>query len=218
MAFKLIEDIKVNNRPGRIFNKYIYSCNINIGFSENPSTIVINGITEESFDISSLPSLALDRNFTIQIGPKTYRQMSLFSAEESYEAGKNITTYTFIDPSFILDKIYVGLLDRHKSDIGTSQSFDISFPIACEQCGTGGIFYRYNSETKRFLRTANEVNVSQNGGYIILGTEEFTIAPCDISDITYNFSDLISALSKSNLQNIISIKIHHTFYRLISLF
>ena len=207
MAFKLIEDIKVNNRPGKIFDRYIYSCNVDIGFSESPSTIVLNGVIEDSFEITPSPSLALDRNFTIQIGPKIYRQMSLFSAEENYEAGKNITTYTFVDPSFILDKIYVGLLDRHKADIGTSNNFDISFPIACEQCGTNGIFYRYNVETKRILRTANQVNITPNGGNIILGTEEFTLAPCDISDITYNFSDLITALKKDDIQNIISINL-----------
>lgn len=226
MAFKLIEGIKVNNRPGKIFDRYIYSCNVNIGFSESPSTIVLNGVSEEGFQITDPPNLALDKNFTIQIGSKIYRQMSLFSAEENYEAGKNITTYTFIDPSFILDKIYVGLLDRHKADIGTSKNFDISFPIACEQCqgetvntiatnnsisttrtSSIGVFYRYNVDTKRILRTANEVNVTANGGNIILGTEEFTLAPCDISDITYNFSDLITALKKDSIQNTITINL-----------
>jgi hypothetical protein len=203
MAFKLIEDIKVNGIAGKIFDKYIYSCNINIGFSESPSTIVLNAVTEsESSDQSQL---SLDRSFTIQIGPKTYKQMSLFSSEQSYEPGKNITTYTFVDPSFILDKIYIGLLDRQKNG-GYSNLYDLTYPVSCEVCGGVEEFYMYNYRESRFLKTAKEISVDSRGGYIILGTEEFTTTVCDLPDIRYNFSDLISALNSSNMQNLIQIK------------
>ena len=203
MAFKLIEDIKVNGIAGKIFDKYIYSCNINIGFSESPSTIVLNAVTEsESSDQSQL---SLDRSFTIQIGPKTYKQMSLFSSEQNYEAGKNITTYTFIDPSFILDKIYIGLLDRQKNG-GSSNLYDLTYPVSCEVCGGVEEFYMYNVREFRFLKTAKEISVDSRGGYIILGTEEFTTTVCDLPDIRYNFSDLISALNSSAMQNLIQIK------------
>ena len=202
MAFKLIEDIKVNGVAGKIFDKYIYSCNINIGFSESPSTIVLNAVTESESSDSS--QLALDKSFTIQIGPKIYKQMSLFSSEQNYEAGKNITTYTFIDSSFILDKIYIGLLDRQKNG-GSFNLYDLNYPVSCEVCGGVEEFYMYNYREFRFFKTAKEINVDSRGGYIILGTEEFTTTVCDLPDIRYNFSDLISALNNSDMQNLIQI-------------
>ena len=202
MAFKLIEDIRVNGIAGRVFNKYIYSFSMNIGYSESPSTIVLNAVTESESSDSS--QLALDKSFTIQIGPKTYKQMSLFSSEENYEAGKNITTYTFIDPSFILDKIYIGLLDRQKNG-GLRDTYPINYPVSCEVCGGVEEFYMYNVHELRVFRTAKEVNVDSRGGYIILGTEEFTTTDCDLADIRYTFSDLISALNTANVQNLIQI-------------
>lgn len=62
-------------------------------------------------------------------------------------------------------------------------------------------------DSQYFYSQYNYKKDGVNGGYIILGSEEFKESPCEIRDVSYNFKDLLSALFYSNVPGIDTLKL-----------
>jgi hypothetical protein len=65
-------------------------------------------------------------------------------------------------------------------------------------------------DSQYFYSQYNYKKDGVNGGYIILGSEEFKESPCEIRDVSYNFKDLLSALFYSNVPGIDNLKLPAT--------
>lgn len=199
--FKPIEDIKVNGANGEIFNHYIYGSNLELGFSESPTKLTLNIVSKQAQ--RQIPPVTFPINLTtsysIDLGGFLLSKMYLYSYEKNDTVGQSVATLNFIDGSFILDKIFVGLINRHYQ-LGNGPEKSFIVPVNCTTCDGRGLVKR-NGTFKR--KAANGVFVqgdAKSGGSIMLGQEQFVEGICDIPDVTYNFSMLKKGMSQFGIK------------------
>ena len=202
MAFKTIETVKVNGVVGKAFNGYIYACNVSIGFSESPTKVTLNIVSEDFLDdFSNIYDFNLGTSlYNIEIGSLKFDEMSLISAEETYDVAKHFATLIFVDKSYILDKIFIGLINRHGREKVEKKDYSIDLKLMCEDCANlpnfNGKVKEQSATVTRTLDVGRYGEISKNGGYIILGEEEFVENKCDLPDINYNFTSLAAAIKQ----------------------
>jgi len=196
MAYRKIEEIIVNGVSGEIFNAYIYGSNLELGFSESPTKLSLS-IVKENGDFSSFPNSLLT-SYEIKIGTLTLSRMYLYSYEISRSVGQKTATLNFLDGSFILDKIFVGLINRH--GVGPAGiPIDFSIPAKCTSCDGAQTIDVVGTLT-RSIASGLIVNVDpKTGGSIILGQEQFVEGQCDIPDVAYNFTQLLESMSQAGI-------------------
>ena len=196
MAYRKIEEIIVNGISGEIFGAYIYGSNLELGFSESPTKLTLN-IVKENGDFDSFTNSLLT-SYSIQIGSLNLSKMYLYSYEISRSVGQKVATLNFLDGSFILDKIFVGLVNRHGAT-GYGPEVGFELPALCVSCD--GLTQQQTIGTVyRKIFSGLEVNVDPlRGGSIILGQEQFVEGACDIPDVAYNFTQLLNAITEAGL-------------------
>lgn len=199
MAYRKIEEIVVNGNSGEIFDSYIYGCNLELGFSESPTKLTLNIVKKDSSDFTSFPNSLLTSYF-IRIGSLTLSKMYLYSYEISRTVGQKVATLNFLDGSFILDKIFVGLINRHKGTYtGGKQKFEVD--VQCVTCDGSDIVKRKGNINRKIVTSKIEVQVDPLlGGSIILGQEQFVELDCDIPDVAYNFTDLLQGMTQASIK------------------
>jgi len=205
MAYRKIEEIVVNGNSGEIFDSYIYGSNLQLGFSESPTKLTLNIVKKDSSDFTSFPNSLLN-SYEIKVGNLTLSKMYLYGYEISKSVGQKVATLNFLDGSFILDKIFVGLINRHGGapEAGTVQ---FSVPAKCLSCD-GSQIIDVTGSTTRSISSGLIIDVDlKKGGSIILGQEQFVQGQCDIPDVAYNFTQLLDAISKSgiNISNFVDV-------------
>jgi len=196
MAYRKIEEIIVNGISGEIFGAYIYGSNLELGFSESPTKLTLN-IVKENGDFDSFPTSLLT-SYNVKIGSLNLSKMYLYSYEISRSVGQKVATLNFLDGSFILDKIFVGLVNRHGAT-GYGPEIGFELPALCVSCD--GLTQTQKTGTvKRKIFSGLEVNVDPSrGGSIILGQEQFVEGACDIPDVAYNFTQLLNGIQQAGL-------------------
>lgn len=210
MAYKKIEEIIVNGNSGEIFDSYIYGSNLELGFSESPTKLTLN-IVKENGDFSSFPN-SLTTSYYIEIGDLILSKMYLYSYEISRSVGQKVATLNFFDNSFILDKIFIGLINRHGS-AGYGPNIPFELTAACVKCD-GLESESRTSNIYRSIYSGLEVNVDLNrGGSIILGQEQFMEGACDIPDVAYNFTLLLKAMSQAGINVLGLVDINPLYYQ-----
>ena len=196
MAYKKIEEIIVNGKSGEIFDSYIYGSNLELGFSESPTKLTLN-IVKENGDFSSFPN-SLTTSYYIKIGDLVLSKMYLYSYEISRSVGQKVATLNFFDNSFILDKIFLGLVNRHGA-VGTGPDVPFEIPASCTSCDGTTTFNKVGS-VPRSIFSGLQVNVDLNrGGSIILGQEQFVEGSCDVPEVSYNFTLLLQGMAQAGL-------------------
>jgi hypothetical protein len=196
MAYRKIEDIIVNGISGEIFGAYIYGSNLELGFSESPTKLTLN-IVKQNGDFDSFPTSLLT-SYNVKIGSLVLKKMYLYSYEISRSVGQKVATLNFLDGSFILDKIFIGLVNRHgATGYGPEVGFDL--PALCASCD--GLTQAQKTGTiYRKIFSGLEINVDPlRGGSIILGQEQFVQGACDIPDVAYNFTQLLNGIKGAGL-------------------
>ena len=201
MPFKTIPNITING-SNRFANGYIYGANFNIGYSENPTQVSFNLVPAEGSTSFSIPTPNLTSDYTLDLGGIRFTKAKLIEATESTSVGQKILTVNFIDGSYILDKIYVGLINRHRQAKGSS-STNITVPMYCTNC-EGNPSQKFDISINRRLDGSfsgpDFVEVDpKKGGVIILGVEQFTEGICDVPDVAYNFTSLKAACSQAGI-------------------
>jgi len=194
--FKPIEDITVNGSKGEILNHYIYGSNLELGFSESPTKLTLNIVPKTSTAVASVFPINLTSPYRITIGSLILSKMYLYSYETSYTVGQQVATLNFIDGSFILDKIFVGLINRHLG-VGEGNNVDFKIDAFCLDCEGIKLVKKSNLSISRKSASGTYVQGNrQRGGSIILGQEQFTEGFCDIPDVSYNFTNLKAGASR----------------------
>jgi hypothetical protein len=198
MAYRKIEEIVVNGNSGEIFNSYIYGCNLELGFSESPTKLSLNIVRKDSGDFTSFPN-SLINSYNIKIGTITLSKMYLYSYEISRSVGQKVATLNFLDGSFILDKIFVGLINRHKGPYkGAKVGFEID--VQCVTCDGSKLERRKGGVDREIVDSKRVVDVDPVlGGSIILGQEQFIEVDCDVPDVAYNFGDLLFGIGEAGI-------------------
>jgi len=201
MPFKTIPNITING-SNRFANGYIYGANFNIGYSENPTQVSFNLVPAEGATSFSVPPPNLTSDYTLNLGGIIFTKAKLIEATESTSVGQKILTVNFIDGSYILDKIYVGLINRHRQAKGSSNT-NITVPMYCTNC-EGNPSQKFDISIERKLDGSftgpDFVEVDpKKGGVIILGIEQFTEGICDVPDVAYNFTSLKAACGQAGI-------------------
>ena len=199
------------------------TCSMNI-VNENgiypPELTEVNPVTQEVKYLSYL------RPITLAIGGNTggastkfEMTVYLISAKESYGSDGKTFQLNFIDGSHILDRVYVGLLHRHDGNnrpqniLKTRMGFDI--PILCPPCDpfaappdnlpklvtVSPTDPDYGDLTKRNIDMSRNIPIgnSKQGGFMIVGAEQYASSDCVLKDVDYNFSELIRAAANMGI-------------------
>ena len=123
------------NAPSKAFGGWIYNASVEMGFSQQPTTITLDisldtqdqkyvnntadfDITREDLKVGGSPDIAY---YSISFGgagisPKIYRPMFLVSYEISGSADSKTLKVKFVDYSIILDKIYIAIFKKQAYD------------------------------------------------------------------------------------------------------
>lgn len=210
MAYRKIEEIVVNGVSGEIFGAYIYGSNLELGFSESPTKLTLNIVKEEG-DFDSFPNTLLS-SYQINIGSLILSKMFLYSYEINRSVGQKVATLNFVDGSFILDKIFVGLVNRH-GETGDGPPVPFSVPAICLSCDGLTLTPKVGTVFRKIF-SGLQVNVDPlRGGSIILGQEQFVEGACDIPDVAYNFSQLLNAITQAGISHSGFVDVNPKYYQ-----
>ena len=189
MPIRSIEKVKIGNYPdGKFAGGYIYSIKASQGYAENANSLNID-IVYEKGSIINLPTKNLNTSYRVKIGDLVFPSNYFIKHTKSVAVNEEIINCTFIDNSIILDRYFVGLTNRHYKVNETNQSYNLN--VYCADCDSK-IKLKNGTVTRP---SADSPNALINN-MIIVGQEEFVDQTCDIPDVKYNFSDLLSSMSK----------------------
>jgi hypothetical protein len=196
--FQRINGINIGQGPGHAFGGGIYAATAQLGFSANPTKITINVASESGSYQSIQPSITVPYN--INLNGNVFSGMYLTAYERSKNPGSALLSLNFMDSSLFLDKIFVGLLHRHGNTYKRTSLVTGQFTVRCPTCtdglitGLAGMARRYIDDIPVHNGCYFQKN-ADNGGYIILGKENFPESNCEIPRVDYNFSDLCNAMT-----------------------
>lgn len=189
MPIRSIEKIKIGNYPeGKFGEGYIYSAQVTQGYAEEANKLTIDIVTNKG-DNLILPSKNLTTSYRVQFGDIILPKLYFISHTKEISVDQEITTCVFVDDSILLDRYYVGLTNRHYKVAEQNQTFNLS--VNCANCD--GIIGAVNGTVTRSL--ANSPNILVNN-LLVVGDEEFIDQNCDVPDVKYNFTDLLTTMAK----------------------
>lgn len=105
-----VEPIKLNGQS-KYMGGRIYYCNFSPSFSEKPSELQINVVNDNG--VYQKPSIDFQTPVKVTIGDFELGDMYPYKYKNRYSSQGSILEIYFIDPSFILDKIFIGLNGKH---------------------------------------------------------------------------------------------------------
>jgi hypothetical protein len=188
MPIRSIEKIKIGNYPfGKFANGFIYSAQIEQGYSENTNKLTIDVVYENNAVIN-LPEKNLTTSYRVEFGDLIIPQVYFISHTKSVGVNEQTVTCTFVDGSVLLDRYYVGLTNRHCR----VREGQITQPITvyCADCDNS------LSLKTDFVTRSAAFSSQRIGNLLLVGNEEFTDQNCDVPDVKYNFSSLLSAMRR----------------------
>jgi hypothetical protein len=190
MPIRSIPKITIGNyQPGQFAGGYIYSLQLNQGYAESVNQIKIDIIYDKNTKIN-LPEKNLTTSYRLKIGDITIPSVFFIEHSKTISATENTISCTFVDGSFILDRYYVGLTNRHYVVQENFASYMAS--AYCTDCNS-------NLYLKSAVVQRNAVSQSPNlviGNLIVVGEEEFVEQACDVPDVKYSFTDLMNAMNQ----------------------
>jgi hypothetical protein len=107
--YKDISKVTVNG-SNKYLNGYIYDVNFQPSIGAGPSRLTISLVNEDG--VYASPTLTVKQASQINIGTINLNMYPVKYTKKESEQGK-ILQVEFVDGSFILDKIYVGLIKKH---------------------------------------------------------------------------------------------------------
>jgi hypothetical protein len=201
MPFKPIPQITING-SNRFANGFIYGCNFSLGYSEAPTQISFNLVPAENQTSFADIEPNLSSEYTLDLGGIRFTQTKLIERNESTSVGQKILTLNFIDGSYILDKIYIGLANRHQQ-AKNKRNVTFNVPMYCSNCQGTASTKTTVSITRSLAGRPNTFDSKsvdpKAGGYIILGIEQFVEGICDVPDVAYNFTSLLNSMGAAGI-------------------
>lgn len=204
--FEVIKGIDIGQGPGKAFGGGIYGASCEIGFSNGPTKIVLNVASEDGKYQSIVPNV-YSTKYNINMNGKTFPGMFLYEFEKTKSAGSSLLVVHFIDGSVVLDKIYIGLLNRQGNAQKETNLQTASFSVRCPSCSNGQLT-TINGEVRRYVDGIPNSHYFEKavdgGGFIILGKEALPESNCEIPKVDYNFSELCAALTDFGIRHELS--------------
>jgi hypothetical protein len=213
-----------NQKAGMAYGGVIYSSDVSVGYNAESTKLNINAVLDTKLSKSrnfliNKNDLDLTSPVNINIADsEMFRNMFLTSYSINTGVENKVLNLSYNDGSVLLDRIFVGLIHEHfqinkeKHLVPNLVKFDVFCPQleytntgpVCSQDGTTlhkdvKVMKKLASPTgiagKPYMCYPQNKNNIWEGGYIILGREEFSEVECDIRDVSYGFEDFLSALS-----------------------
>jgi hypothetical protein len=157
IEFNKIPQIKVGDsgEPGRVFGGLIYSSNLDVGVNGDPTKLSLNIVPDDEFktDEFAIKSKNLSdqnrqtitignmgRKKGVTVGPLewipieglTMRNMILTSYNNTKSVEDKVLSVTYVDGSVLLDKVFVGLINRHyQTKKDNEYEYEIMFDALC---------------------------------------------------------------------------------------
>jgi hypothetical protein len=188
MPRQKIEQVTVgDNPPGKFAGGDIFNIKFDIGYSQNLDKVTLSVVDGTE--------MALGSEFdSIKIGNTSFKDCYLISSEKSLSPGQNICNFSFTNKSFLLDKIFVGLVRRHCSPglFSDGQKAARSIKVKANCPCNGKVTSVSGSVTRTGLI----------GGYVItnnllcMGGEKPSNNGCDIPEVMYSVGNFIAALQQ----------------------
>lgn len=211
--------------PGKFDNAYIKSLNIDIGISDDPTSINI-GLINELGSYRDQP-LSYRDPYKLSIGSDLSMWCYLVSEKKSTSSDSKTMELEFVDGSHILDRVFIGGVGVHTlgNRYYTMNVKEAEIPVECPPCYIDNIIavpdpnanvirtatstlplqpgevYVPPIYTQRLLRnsTLESSGNPRDGGYIFLGNEKFTKTSCDLAQVDYSFHELRLACAKMGI-------------------
>ena len=230
MAFKAVPNLLVSDnggpvKAGYINNCLIYSFNMNMGVGEAKTTCSLNIVTARGKYPDFSKRLSYLNPYVIKLGKMKPMKMFLVSAKDTHSVDQKTMQLDFVDGSHILDRIYIGLINRHDRTLMRDasgnpvepetpvnvyqQEVGFTTPILCQPCDpynlpkTNTVKNITPSDPKygHLVKRKNDHSLLKHygnnkiGGFIIVGKEKYAENDCALKDVDYNFTELKLACS-----------------------
>ena len=210
---------------GKFDNAFIKALNIDIGITDNPTSINV-GLVNALGQYNDQNLSYLDA-YNLQLGNSLNIWCYLISQKKSTSTDNKTTELEFVDGSHILDRIFIGGVGVHtlRQEFWRDTVAETEIPVTCPPCYANNIIqipdpnatdlviatsqiptpsnkvYVPPIFTQRNLKTSNLNGIGDNsrGGYIFLGDEKFTETSCDLADVDYSFDQLVTACAKMQI-------------------
>ena len=207
-------------KPGMFGNAFIRGVNLDIGLSDNPSSVQVSLFNSSGKYANYGSALSFLSPYNIKIGKDLKIVSYLVGQKTKTGSNEKSLELEFIDGSHILDRVYVGGIGVHTLDrrAYNYQGQVATIPVVCESCYADSIIsvnsYKDLSELKtvipitfppltgRVLRVANGNYVGNNqyGGAVFVGNEKFTNTSCDLAEVDYSFTELKQACENMKIK------------------
>lgn len=181
-----IEQVTVgDNPPGMFAGGYIFNIKFDIGYSQNLDKVALSVVDGTEMALGS-------RFDSIKIGNTFFNDCYLISSEKSLSPGQNICNFSFTNKSYLLDKIFVGLVRRHCSPeiFGDYQQASSTVEVEARCPCNGEVRTVIGSVTRTGL--INGYAISNN--LLCMGGEKPSNNGCDIPEVMYPIGNFIAAL------------------------
>ena len=220
MAKRLASEDQISiDGSNEIFGGYIFNASVDFSFSEGPTRIQISVVSENGiYDINStiLESSLLSPS-VITIGDQlVIDPVFLYEYEISKDGSANILNLTYVDGSILLDKIFIGLTNSHSNTSFGPITKTLSATLNCQPCPgssksrkvqvKNGVVTKDGGTYGPITRDVNETLLTQNtisrwaGGFLVVGDERFVENECQIPQVTYNFTKLLTVLGNAGIE------------------
>jgi len=197
--FQTLSGISIGQGAGVAFGGGIYAAQAEIGFSAQPTRVTLN-VVSESGQYQAVTLNTATNKWNINLNGKIFTGMYLYSYEKNRSPGASVMTVNFVDSSIMLDKIFIGLLNRHGNKFKQTSVQAATFTVRCITC-TQGLVTGLAGTVNRYVDSIPVNNGcyfegNTQGGYIILGKENFSDSNCEIPKVDYNFTEFCNALDQ----------------------
>jgi hypothetical protein len=175
-------------------------------YADQPSQLSLNIINSDGNFPDLINKLSYLTTYTIKMGQFTY-YMYLVSAQKSHSPEKKDLTVNFVDGSHILDRVNVGLIHRQDqlaSNISTA-GVNFTIPVLCPSCNilnrkATQVNYNGPLATRALdYSRLQPIGNNKDGGFLILGREEWAKSQCELPEVNYNFTELKAAMDNMGI-------------------
>jgi len=201
---KNIDQITING-SNKYLNGYIYNIDYTPGLGNSPSSLSVSLVNETGEYLT--PNLSILIPNTIKIGQNLTLKMYpiRYSKKDSTEGGK-LLQVEFVDGSYLLDKIYIGLQNRHGEAKKTQiDGADYSAPFYVDKnlIIVGRELHPCDTNKDGLLSFDEISNLDQCDPCPSCPGDKYDsrckdLANARVFDVAYSFGDLITAVNNSN--------------------
>jgi hypothetical protein len=206
--FKTLQGVSYDGGPpGQAFGGGIYGVAMDIGTSNDPTKVTLNVVSSNgTYAIPNL-DVTFGGGKTIMMGTGSnvipLYNMYVYKYNYNQTASAKTLSVSLMDHSISLDKVFVGLTARHDTSQALPVNVPFQFSVNCTECNT--LFPNQVTVQGTALRTLwgtpagaginTGAGTGINGGYIIMGHEQWTDGNCEIPKVEYTFYELCQKLT-----------------------